>query len=55
MRLYLVNPDNPVVSLNKVHWKPSEQRIEPGSQPSHRSASAFLTRRRTFTDGVTGP
>jgi hypothetical protein len=20
MRLYLVNPDNPVVSLNKVHW-----------------------------------
>jgi hypothetical protein len=20
MRLYLVNPDNPVVSLNKIHW-----------------------------------
>jgi hypothetical protein len=20
MRLYLVHPDNPVVSLNKVHW-----------------------------------
>ena len=20
MRLYLVNPDNPVVSLNEVHW-----------------------------------